>query len=143
MHFRNVERGTFATYPMQPYSSDMYSGGYAGFFGGSYYADSGGYGWKYDAKDKSITMVFSPGGGLQTRYLPTDAKYAGIYAVVISGKEGMSKGAVKQIAEAAGGKETAPLGGGGGLPSWVLPAVAVVTLAGVAALAFWPTGKKA
>lgn len=142
MRFRSVERGTFATYPMAPYSSDMYSGGYAGILNGSYYADSGGYGWKYDTSDKSITMVFAPGGGLQTRYLPKDAKYAGIYAAVISGKSGMTKSAVRKIAEAAGGKETAPLGDGSGMPGWVLPAAAVVTLAGVAALAFWPRGKK-
>lgn len=142
MRFRSVERGTFAEYPLTPYSTDMYSGGYAGLFTTSYYADSGGYGWKYDEGDKSLTLVYAPGGGLQMVYRPSDAKYASVYASVVAGKSPVSKGTMRKLAEAAGGKATTPFGGSSAVPSWMLPAAAVLVLAGVVALAFWPTGKK-
>lgn len=142
MHFRSAVRDSVsASYPMQPYSPDMYSG-YAGIFSGNYYADEGGYGWYFNKKDRSITMVFAPGGGASVVYLPTDAKYTAIYNTVIAGKSGMSKAAVRQIAVASGGAETSS-----GTVSetkkvweqgWFLPSVAVVTVAAVALIAFLP-----
>ena len=114
MHFRSAERGVFSEYPVQPYSNTMYAGvldealvllkgaGSEGF-----YADSGGYGWYYNGDtNKSIDMVFAPGGGQRITYYVTDANYQTIFDKVVKGKKPATKETVKAAAEKAGGKET-------------------------------------
>jgi hypothetical protein len=99
MHFRSAERGVFSEYPVQPYSNTMYAGvldealvllkgaGSEGF-----YADSGGYGWYYNGDtNKSIDMVFAPGGGQRITYYVTDANYQTIFDKVVKGKKPATK----------------------------------------------------
>lgn len=182
MKFRSIERGVFSEYPMMPYASGMYAGygwsvssllGLAESQG--FYPDNGGYGWYYNADtNKSIDLVFAPGGGKRITYYVGDPGYQTVFDKVVRGKSPVSnKEALKAIVEAKGGRETsgrsvgsstsagfeqakktaADTGAGDpgspGAPSgafyqkpWFLPAVAVVTIAGVAAIAFWPAPKK-
>lgn len=179
MHFRSAERGVFSEYPVQPYSNTMYAGvldealvllkgaGSEGF-----YADSGGYGWYYNGDtNKSIDMVFAPGGGQRITYYVTDANYQTIFDKVVKGKKPATKETVKAAAEKAGGKETSGKSvassssagssqaskatvAAGGTPapalsggskfweqSWFLPTVGGLTVAAVLAIAFWPSPK--
>lgn len=182
MHFRSATRDAVtASYPVVPYSTAMYSGDYgwslSSFLGlaesQGFYADTGGYGWYYNADtNKSIDLVFAPGGGQRITYYETDPSYKAIFNKVVKGKNPVGdKEELKALAEKAGGKETTGKAvasssaagaqqetrstkAAGGTPAteggeddgkklwekpWFLPAVGALTLATVAAIAFWPT----
>jgi len=116
MKFRSAERGTFSTYPMTPYSNGMYSGEYGASLSSwlglaeaqGFYEDAGGYGWYYNADtNKSLDLVFAPGGGQRITYYVGDPSYQTIFNKVVKGKYPLSnKEALQVVVAKAGGKET-------------------------------------
>ena len=116
MKFRSAERGAFSTYPMAPYSNGMYSGEYGASFSSylglaesqGFYEDAGGYGWYYNADtNKSIDLVFAPGGGQRITYYVGDPSYQSIFNKVVKEKSPLrNKEALQAVVEKAGGKET-------------------------------------
>ena len=181
MKFKSTERGTFSTYPMAPYSNGMYSGEYGASFSSylglaesqGFYEDAGGYGWYYNADtNKSIDLVFAPGGGQRITYYIGDPSYQTVFDKVVKEKSPLrNKEALQAVVEKAGGKETTgrsvtsssaagakqaartpaaaadpkeTLGGDDKKlweQSWFLPVVGAVTVAGVLAIALWPSSK--
>ncbi len=72
-----------------------------------YYADTGGYGWYFNAGTLELDMVYAPGGGQRIAFAHTDPKWAAIFNTVVSGKTPKAtKGEVAYIAGKAGGLET-------------------------------------
>jgi hypothetical protein len=117
MHFRSETRGAVVSnYPMVPYSNGMYSGGYgfsvSSFLGlteaQGWYVDTGGYGWYYNGDtNKSLDLVFAPGGGKRVTYYVSDPNYQTIFNKVVKGKNPVSnKEALKALVEKSGGVET-------------------------------------
>ena len=116
MKFKSTERGTFSTYPMAPYSNGMYSGEYGASFSSylglaesqGFYEDAGGYGWYYNADtNKSIDLVFAPGGGQRITYYIGDPSYQTVFDQVVKEKSPLrTKEALQAVVEKAGGKET-------------------------------------
>ena len=116
MKFKSTERGTFSTYPMAPYSNGMYSGEYGASFSSylglaesqGFYEDAGGYGWYYNADtNKSIDLVFAPGGGQRITYYIGDPSYQTVFDKVVKEKSPLrNKEALQAVVEKAGGKET-------------------------------------
>ena len=178
MKFRSAERGTFSTYPMAPYSNGMYSGDYgfsiSGFLGlpeaQGFYEDAGGYGWYYNADtNKSLDLVFAPGGGQRITYYVGDPSYQTIFNKVVKEKSPLSKADLQAVVVKAGGKETTgrsvtsssvagapqaartpaaaadtkePFGGDDKKlweQSWFLPVAGGLTLVAVLGIAFWPS----
>jgi hypothetical protein len=157
----------------------MYSGGYgfsiSSFLGlaesQGFYADTGGYGWYYNADtNKSIDLVFAPGGGQRITYYVGDPSYQTVFDKVVKEKSPLrNKEALQAVVAKAGGKETTgrsvtsssaagakqaartpaaaadpkeTLGGDDKKlweQSWFLPVVGAVTVAGVLAIALWPS----
>jgi hypothetical protein len=135
---------------------------------GGFYADTGGYGWNYNSSNGSIDMVFAPGGGTRITFYKSDPKWAGIYNLVVKGKQPGTKASVAASAAKSGGKETSgksvgsttsagapraasvPVASTGGVSptapgtplweqGWFLPVVGGTVLVGVLAIAFWPS----
>lgn len=115
MRFQSTIRDArYASYPMTPYPATGYgtaTSWLANLVGldesRGFYTDAGGYAWYYNEdSNKSIDMVFAPGGGTRITFYVGEPKYQGIFNKVVKGKSPVNRDEAKAAAEKAGGKET-------------------------------------